>query len=247
MSRATSPLRDRELVQMLADEPELLAIADALVETQRGESVSPTVTTRRWKPLLVAVVVTAALAGAGVAIADGLGAFNGIGAAQHPQTGADVIDPATQAYMEGQDCNNLPSQPSPHCMPVIRGLLFDTARVVGQIPSGQNIYVISTKSDSLCFVVGPPQPEWNCEDPLSRSHPSVVFPYTQDGAPYTVVGIALDGVTTVSFNEDGQDVTLPVKDNVWTWQTDSSDGLASPMSSLTAHFADGTSVVQTQP
>lgn len=33
MSKTVSPLRDRELVQMLADEPELLAIADALVET----------------------------------------------------------------------------------------------------------------------------------------------------------------------------------------------------------------------
>jgi len=247
MSRATSPLRDRELVQMLADDPELLAIADALVETLQEESVSPRVSTRRWKPLLVTAVVTAALAGAGVAIADSLGAFNGISAAQHPQTGADVIDPATQAYMEGQDCNHLPSQQSPQCMPVIRGLMFDTARVVGQIPSGQNIYVITTKSDSLCFVVGPPQPEWNCEDPLSRSHPSAVFPYTQDGAPYTVVGIALDGVTTVSFNESGQEVTVPVKDNVWTWQGDSSDAIAAPMLSLTAHFADGTTVVQNQP
>jgi len=34
MSRTTSPLRDRELTQMLADEPELLAIADAFVATQ---------------------------------------------------------------------------------------------------------------------------------------------------------------------------------------------------------------------
>jgi hypothetical protein len=34
VSRTTSPLRDRELTQMLADEPELLAIADAFVATQ---------------------------------------------------------------------------------------------------------------------------------------------------------------------------------------------------------------------
>lgn len=236
MSRSTSPLRDRELVQMLADEPQLLAIADALVETQHEESDSPTVTARRWKPLLVAAVVTAALAGAGVAIADGLGAFNGISAAQHPQTGADVIDPATRAYMEGGSS-----------MPIIGGLLFDTARVVGQIPSGQNVYVITTRSNSLCFVVGPPQPEWNCEDPLGNSHPSAVFAYTQDGKPYTVVGIALDDVTAVSFNENGQEVTVPVTNNVWTYQSDSSDALAAPMFALTVHFADGTTVTQTQP
>lgn len=200
---------------------------------------------RRLRPVLVAVVAVVALAGAGVAIAAGLGAFNGIGAAQHPQTGADVIDPATRAYMEGQNCNHSPDQPPPHCMAVIGGLLFDTARVVGQIPSGQNIYVITTRSDSLCFVVGPPEPEWNCDDPLSRSHPSTIFDYTEGGAPYTLVGIALDGVTSVSFGEHGQEVTVPVKDNVWTYQTDVPDALYGPMVSLTAHFADGTTVVQT--
>ncbi len=182
---------------------------------------------------------------AGVAIADGFGAFNGISAAQHPQIGADVIDPATRAYMEGQDCSHLPDGPPPHCMPVIGGLLFNTARVVGQIPSGQNIYVITTKSNSLCFVVGPPSPEWNCDDPLSASHPSTVFAYTEGGGPWTLVGVALDGVTTVSFNEDGQEVTVPVKHNVWTYQTESPDPLYGPMASLTAHFADGTTVVQT--
>ena len=119
---------------------------------------------RGFRPVLVAAVAVAALAGAGAAIADGIGAFNGISAAQHPQTGADVIDPATQAYMECE------SGASP-CTPIIPGLLFNTARVVGQIPSGQNIYVVTTTSNSLCFIVGPPHPLWNCDDPLSRSHP----------------------------------------------------------------------------
>jgi hypothetical protein len=40
-------------------------------------------------------------------------------------------------------------------------------------------------------------------------------------------------------------VTVPVKDNVWTHVTDSPDALYGPMVSLTAHFADGTTVVQT--
>ena len=48
---------------------------------------------RRWRPVLVAAVVVAALVGVGVAIAAGFGAFNGISAAQHPQTPADRIDP----------------------------------------------------------------------------------------------------------------------------------------------------------
>ena len=186
---------------------------------------------RRWRPVVAVAVAVAALALAGVAIADGLGAFSGIGAAQHPQTGADVIDPATRAYMEGGSS-----------MPIIGGLLFDTARVVGQLPSGQNIYVIANKRDALCFVVGPPHPEWNCDDPLSRSHPSTVFFYGQDPSAPTTFGIALDGVTAVSFDQDGQELTVPVKDNVWIYPGDAFYGA---MVSLTAHFADGTTVVQT--
>lgn len=198
---------------------------------------------RAWRPLLAAFVLIAALAGVSVAIADGFGAFDGIAAAQHPQTGADVIDPATRAYMEGRNCNHWPNQSPPQCMAVIGGLLFGTARVVGQIPSGQDIYVITTTSNSLCFVVGPPHPEWSCDDPLSRSHPSTVFLYGQDPdiTPPTF-GIAVDGVTSVSFEANGREVTVPVKDNVWMYP---GDVFASAMLSLTAHFADGTTVVQT--
>lgn len=191
---------------------------------------------RAWRPLLAAFVLIAAVAGVSVAIADGFGAFDGIAAAQHAQTGADVIDPATQAYMECE------TEAKP-CMPVIHGLLFDTTRVVGQLPSGQNIYVVSTTSNDLCFVVGPPHPEWNCDDPLSRSHPSTVFLYGQDPeiTPPTF-GIAVDGVRSVSFEANGREVTVPVKDNVWMYP---GDVFASAMLSLTAHFADGTTVVQT--
>lgn len=182
--------------------------------------------------VLVAAVAVAALAFAGVAIADGFGAFNGIGAAQHPQTRADVIDPATQAYMEGGSN-----------MPIIGNLLFDTARVIGQLQSGQNIYIITTKSNDLCFVVGPPHPEWNCDDPLSQAHPSTVFLYGQDPniTPPTF-GIAVDGVTSVSFEANGQEVTVPVKNNVWMYP---GDVFNNAMLSLTVHFIDGTTVVQT--
>jgi hypothetical protein len=49
--------------------------------------------------LLVALAV-AVLVGVGVAIADSVGAFDGIGAAQHPQTGADVRDARTVAGLQ---------------------------------------------------------------------------------------------------------------------------------------------------
>lgn len=221
---------DAKVLELLAPLRRLAPLPFAVPE--RG-------TRRLRRPVLAAAVILLALGLAGAAIADGLGAFDGIAAAQHPQTGADVIDPATEAYMEGRDCPGV-------CMAIVGGILWDTARAVGQLPSGQNVYVFTTRSNSLCYVVGPPHPEWDCEDPLTRAHPSTVFVYTAGGKPWTIVGIALDGVTSVSFDRDGQEVTVPVKDNVWIERTDYSDA-SNAMTALTAHFADGTTVVQRYP
>ena len=67
MTKTTSPLRDRELLQMLADEPELLALADALVETQQ-ERLETGPRLRRRPSSLPSVVTAAAVAAAVVAV-----------------------------------------------------------------------------------------------------------------------------------------------------------------------------------
>ncbi|HZT83881.1 MAG TPA: hypothetical protein VE984_00475 [Gaiellaceae bacterium] len=220
-------------------------ITELLAPLRRLEPVPFTVSERRRRrasrPVIAAAVVAGVLALAGVAVAGVLGAFDGIAAAQHPQTGADVIDPATRAYMECQGVT------WPCMAPPPRGVLWDTTRVVGRLPTGQNIYVFTTRSSELCYLVGPPRPEWDCEDPLTRSHPSTVFEYSEEGAPYTLVGIALDGVSSVSFDERGREVTVPVKDNVWIYRTDYAEAFYDAGSALRAHLADGTTVVQTYP
>lgn len=63
MSRTTAPLQDRELVKLLADEPELLAIADALVETRRtGRRDMSGGHRRRFAMAAIAAVCVAAVA-----------------------------------------------------------------------------------------------------------------------------------------------------------------------------------------
>lgn len=59
MTRAPSILRDRELLELLAGEPELLAIADALLETQRRR---PRRRRRRWLGATAAALAAAAAA-----------------------------------------------------------------------------------------------------------------------------------------------------------------------------------------
>ena len=191
----------------------------------------------RVRPALVVAVAALAFVVAGVAIADGLGAFDGIGAAQHPRTGADVIDPATWDAIEHGS------------MPIPRGLLFDTARRVGQLPGGQNVYVIarSGDNDNLCVVVGPAQPESTCHSSLTRRRPTTVLVDAQDPKHRIVFGVALDGVTAISFAANGRNITVPVKDNLWAYRTENWQALTAPQLSLTAHFANGTTVLDKCP
>jgi hypothetical protein len=204
---------------------------------------------RRWRPVLVAAVVVLALAGTGVSIAAGLGAFtggsfNGIGSAHHPRTSADVIDAASRAYMERKGCTQPDGRP---CAPMMAGMRFGTSRRIAQLPGGQSLYVLKTTWKGLCFVAGPPPyPDFACSGPLSRSHPSTVWFYStsSDLSDWFVFGIAVDGVTAVSFEPHGQEITVPVKGNVWTYRGDSMLATAALQTlPLTAHFADGRTVV----
>ncbi len=197
----------------------------------------------RVRPILVAAVLVAALVGTGVAIANGFGAFNGIGAAQHPRTGADVLDPETAAYLQNKNCTA--GGIAPTCGPMVRGLLLDSTRLVGQLPSGQKIYVIATKSGLLCGVLQGRYPPMACGAELGSSDPTTVqlLGDPASGQPM-VIGVAIDGVTAVSFQAfDGADmrgsghtVTVPVKNNVWTYV-----GPNDAPDSVTVHYADGTS------
>jgi hypothetical protein len=88
MSKTSLPLRDRELMEMLGDDPELLAIADALVqtwaETQGREAAGRIV--RRRVLLVAAVVSSVALAAIAVAVS-GLVGSSRPGSRPHPGRG----------------------------------------------------------------------------------------------------------------------------------------------------------------
>ena len=95
----------------------------------------------RSKRLIVAAVAVAALAGAGIAIAAGFGAFNesnpfhGISAAQHPPTAADKLDPAVAATF-AEDLRR------------DAGIV----RFVSQLGDGVRIYAVATAGGGLCSI-----------------------------------------------------------------------------------------------
>jgi hypothetical protein len=183
---------------------------------------------RRLRPALVTAVAVAALAGAGVAIAAGFGAFNGIGAAQHPPSAADKLDPAVAASLAAN--NQL-------------GLELDSARFVTQLADGIRIYAVAAADEQLC-AVAERLPNNNgkndastteCGSPLTQSEPTTATSFQpNEQAPVITWGIALDSVTAVSFTAGGQAVTVPVKNNVWAYEGDNP-----AFGSLVAHYDDG--------
>jgi hypothetical protein len=184
---------------------------------------------QRWRPVLVAAVVVAALAGVGVAIAAGFGAFDGISAAQHAPTAADKLDPAVAASIAAND-NPL-------------GLEADSARFVTQLADGVRIYAVATKTGELCALAERLQNNngkndaaaMGCGSPLTQSQPTTAASFqANEATPPISYGVALDSVTAVSFMAGGQEVTVPVKNNVWAYEGDNS-----AIGSLTVHFHDG--------
>lgn len=189
---------------------------------------------RSWRGVLVVAAGVAALAGASVAIAAGLGAFNGIGAAQHPQTGADVIDAKTVAWLHEYGCG-IERTSSGAIVPVACNI--DSARFVSTLQSGLKVYVMTDTRGDLCVVV--PGDGSSCGPALDAAHPITNVSENRTGSDFLAYGVAMDDVTAVSFTVAGHEVAVPVKDNVWAYEERST---ASLNRCIVAHLADGSTV-----
>jgi hypothetical protein len=180
----------------------------------------------RWRLILVASVAVAALVGVGVAIAAGFGAFNGISAAQHPQTSADRLDPKDLP----PDCNS--------GSPVAAEdrfchLILNSARLVTTLPGGGKLWVVTDTHGDLCVILQ--DGGGSCGTALTQSQPTTIESFkANDQTPAISWGITLDNVTAVSFPAGGQEVMLPVRNNVWFYEGDNSG-----LGSMTIHFNDG--------
>lgn len=180
---------------------------------------------RQWRPMLLAAVAVAALVGVGVAIAAGFGAFNGISAAQHPQTAADKLNPKDLP----PDCNtgSAVAAEDPSCH-----LILGSARLVTTLPGGK-LWVVTNTQGALCVILQ--NGGTGCTSALTPSQPTTIQSYKANPeTPAISWGVTLDNVTAISFPAGGQEVTVPVKDNVWFYQGDFSG-----LGSMTIHFKDG--------
>jgi hypothetical protein len=159
-------------------------------------------------------------------------AFAGIGAANHAQTAQDVLDPAVVTQLTQLQRRS----------PLARHFLFDTSRLIGQLPSSRRVYVIATTTNDLCVVVTKNSrlDTLGCGNPLTQTEPTTITSEDRvvngpHATPPLIYGIAQDDITAVSFIADGSEKTVPVTNNVWAYE-----GHNQALTSLTVHYTNGT-------
>lgn len=180
----------------------------------------------RWRsrPLPLIALAVIALATAGVAIAAGFGAFNGLSAAQHPRSASDMLGHKALVSVEEMNAwiekiaKHRSCVGTPGCVKAYTSerILPDSARLLGTLPlpGVGKVYAATDTRGELCIVTAN---DAQCWLPLNRAHPVVT--YAADYLPGiwapVAYGVAINGVSTVSFKADGHEVTVPVKDNLW--------------------------------
>lgn len=205
-------------------------------EARKRPSTHRLAATLSVRRVLVATVAVAALVGVGVAIAAGFGAFDGISSVQHPQGSADVLDPTVVAGINNSN-GTFAAGPTGKLLP-------DSARFARRLPSGERVYALTTTTNELCvLILGQPGSNMkyavSCGDRLDQDHPTTIESERPNlSVPTLTFGVAIDGVRSVSFMAEGQEVAVRVQDNVWAYE-----GESSGLDTLTLHFEGGSTQV----
>ena len=181
---------------------------------------------RPWRVVWAGAALVLVVVGA--AYAAGFNPFAGISAADHPATSNDTL-PVPLRTQIAEFSSGMERHGHGRLLP-------DTARFITQVPSGMRFYTIATSAGGLCLatVRSPGGNALECGDSLSKSRPITIASERPNRAtPPVSYGLAMDGITAISFMAGGTETTVPVKDNVWAYE-----GQAN-LRSVTVHWADG--------
>jgi len=194
---------------------------------------------RAFRGGLVVSVIALALVSIGVAVAaTQWGPFSGISSADRAQTESDKLGAQAIAQLRSDE---LPADQSGD---QIGKRLDASARWVGTLPDGRNLYLVPSVNGKLCVLAAGLSE--SCGDALTREAP-ITFTISANGVGSRplIYGVALDDVVSVAFRTGGVDVTLPVRNNVFAYEgppyqgspTQAGPGVSAP----TVTFSDGTS------
>lgn len=205
-------LRDQEMIELLADEPELLAIVDAYAATQHGYLRRSRLGTRARRLGLLAVVA-AAIGLPAAAFADQIGQILGLS-----NSGTQV------------SARQIPS----HQLSALESVGFRTGEVrLLAHRAGVSFYTATSTAGGYCFAIGLNEQAkasfdaLECQGGTIGSFPSATAPVadfsalnaTTDGVTYvtTLAGFATDSVSRVAvLGASGRVIySTPVEKNVY--------------------------------
>jgi hypothetical protein len=185
---------------------------------------------RRQRPWRFAWAAAAlVLVFVGAAYAAGFNPFAGIAAADHPATSNDTLPASLTAHI-AEFSSGMERYGHGRLLPA-------TARFITQVPSGMRFYTIATSAGGLCLatVRSSSGNGLECGDSLSKSRPITLgSEQVNQATPPVSYGLAMDGVTAVSFKAHGHQTTVPVKNNVWAYE-----GQNGAFRSITVHWENG--------
>jgi hypothetical protein len=119
--------------------------------------------------------------------------------------------------------------------------LLSEARTVPVTVAGSRLYLVPTEKGKLCLfleVYGE-----TCSDPIGAANPALIVAEDRDGpggAGPLVYGVAMDGVSSVTFELGGRRATVHVAQNTFVYRGDSAAS-AGTLLPVSASFADGSS------
>lgn len=204
-------LRDPEMIELLADEPELLAIVDAYAATQRHD-LRPS---RLWSHARRLGLLTAVVAAIGVpaaAFADQIGQILGLSNSGTPLSTRDI---------------------PPHQISALESVGFRAGEVrLLTYRAGVSFYTAMSTAGGYCFAIGfnskakTSIDALECQDGTIGSFPSAADPVADfsalnatDGVTYvtTLAGFATDSVSRVAVVDISGKViySTAVEDNVY--------------------------------
>jgi hypothetical protein len=143
-----------------------------------------------------------------------------------------VVDAATASTIQQEDAVSKGLPDSEH--------LLSEARALTSTYNGRQIYLVPTATGQLCVAVEA-LAQW-CANPLSSIQPVsylVVESPVLGAAGTTALGVAMDGVRSINLTVAGRTVSVPVRDNVFSYSA--GPGMtSSDFTGATAVLANGT-------
>lgn len=219
----------------------------------RGRQMITRISSRASRGKLVALSLSVGLAAAAAVLAVSALAGGSTMPTQYAPTGTHIVQPQSPASIAGL-LNGAPASASSSAVTELASLsgggsvgnvLLSQAKVLlsNNLAWGGTIYAAPSSNGEACYAIdGGPA---SCVAAFTQATPVAFAKFDIDGPggiPVTIAGLAPDDVTGIDVEAGPETYHAALANNAFFFEMPS--GVNAPISGLTIHYADGTSLQQ---